>query len=104
MAPKLLKKQVNNDKRKETLFNKPNNYGPETLAGLATLIARKEINITSLDTMSPILVKKVSKEIKLKKISKKSTTALTEEIKAVARMYVAGQGNNYKLIRCKLYN
>ena len=93
MAPKLLKQQVNNDRRKETLFNKSTTYGSETMAGLATLIAKEEINITGLDTMSPAQVKKVSKALKLKKISKKSNIALTDEIKAVARMYVAGQGN-----------
>lgn len=93
MAPKLLKQQVNNDDSKETLFNKTTNYGPETMAGLAKLISKGDIEITNLASMSPNVIKSVSRELKLKKISRKSNTRLLEEIKAVAKMYIAGQGN-----------
>jgi hypothetical protein len=95
MAPKLLKKQVNTDYTKETLFNKETTYGSKTMAGLARLIQKKSIDITNLDTMSPSNIKSVSKQLKLKSISEKSTVRLLEEIKAVAKMYVAGQGSYY---------
>ena len=95
MAPKLLKKQVNTDYTKETLFNKETTYGSKTMAGLARLIQKKSIDITNLDTMSPSNIKSVSKQLKLKSISEKSTIRLLEEIKAVAKMYVAGQGSYY---------
>ena len=91
MAPKLLKQQVNTDYTKETLFNKKTTYGSKTMAGLAKLIQKKAIDITNLDTMSAKEIKKVSKQLKLK-TSSKSNTRLLEEIKAVTKMYVAGQG------------
>lgn len=92
MAPKLLLQQVNNDIKKETLFNKKNIYGPDTMAGIARLVARKEINITDLDSILPDDVKTIGKELKLNKISRKTNKMLIEEIKYVARMYIAGQG------------
>ena len=63
------------------------------MAGIATLVAKREINLTDIDSILPGDLKKISKELKLK-ISKKSNKMLLEEIKYVARMYVAGQGNN----------
>ena len=67
-------------------------YGPDTMAGIARLVARKEINITDLDSILPDDVKTISKELKLNKISRKTNKMLIEEIKYVARMYIAGQG------------
>ena len=92
MAPKILRKQVNNDVLKETLFNKKNTYGPNTMAGLALLVGRREINLTDLDSLSPDEVKRVSKELQLSKIYRKTNVMLLEEIKYVAKMYIAGQG------------
>ena len=94
MAPMLLKTQVNTDYRKETLFNKETTYGSKTMTGLAKLIQKGAIDITTLDTMSAGDIKKVSKKLKLTSLSEKSTTRLLEEIKAVAKMYVAGQGTS----------
>ena len=92
MAPKILLKQVNNDVLKQTLFDKKINYGPGTLAGLAKLVMRKELNLTDLDSLSQDDVITISKELQLAKISKKTNTMLMEEIKHVAKMYIAGQG------------
>ena len=98
IAPKLLKQQVNSDNCKETLFNQKTNYGPATMTGLSLLIAKGEIDILNLDSMSPKQAKKVSKALKLKGISRKSNIGLVDEIKFVSKMYVAGQGNFlYKL-------
>ena len=91
MAPKLLRKQVVTDYKKETLFNKKTTYGPESLAGLAKLLQRGQLDITTLDQLTSREVRTVSKELKLK-TSKKSNTRLLEEIKAVAKIFVAGQG------------
>ena len=48
MAPKLLKKQVNSDSKKKTLYGKEIVYSSETLAALAKLIRKREINIFAL--------------------------------------------------------
>ena len=98
MAPKILRKQVNNDVLKETLFNKKNTYGPNTMAGLALLVGRREINLTDLDSLSPDEVKRVSKELQLSKIYRKTNVMLLEEIKYVAKMYIAGQGKKFVLL------
>ena len=76
---------------KETLYNKNNNYGPNTMAGMAKLVMRGEINLTDIDSILPENTKKISKDLQLK-ISGKSNAMLVEEIKHIARMYVAGQG------------
>ena len=91
MAPKLLRSQVNNDVLKETLYNKKYNHGPNTMAGMANLVRRREINVTDIDSISPNIILKIGKELKLK-TSKKSNKMLVDEIKHVAKMYIAGQG------------
>ena len=92
MAPKLLKKQVNSDYKKETFFNKEVKFGQDTLAQLARLVQKGRIDITNLDAMKDDDIKKVSKALKLKSISKKSNANKLEEIKAVTKVDVAGQG------------
>ena len=92
MAPKLLKQQVNSDHRKETLFNKEISYGAKTLAGISKLVQKGAIDITNLDKMPAAEIRKVSKQLKLKNLSKKSNIGLLEEIKVVTKMFVAGQG------------
>ena len=93
MAPMLTRAQVNNDVLKETLYNRKYNFGPDTMKGLASLVARKEINVTDIDSIPPDEIKRISKELKLK-VSKKSNKMLVDEIKFVSKMYIAGQGNS----------
>ena len=93
MAPMLLKQQVNSDYRKETLFNKETSFGKDTMSGIAQLIRKGAIDITNMDAMAAAEIRTVSRQLKLKSLSKKSNVRLLEEIKAVTKMYVAGQGN-----------
>ena len=93
MAPKLMKEQVNNDINKQSLYNKKNTYGKTTMIGIANLVRRGEINLTKLDSLNPDEIKRISKELQLK-ISSKSNKMIMEEIKHVARTYIAGQGKN----------
>ena len=93
MAPKLMKMQVNSDKNKETLYNKSISYGPKTLAGMSTLVRKQEINLTGLDSLDASEISRISKELNLK-ISSKSNKMLLEEIKHVARTFLAGQGKH----------
>ena len=66
MAPKLLRKQVVTDYKKESIFNKKSTYGPENMTGLAKLLQRGQLDITCLDQLTPTEVKRVSRELKLK--------------------------------------
>ena len=92
IAPGLLKKQVNSDREKETLFNKQVSYGSKTMTGLAKLISKNKIDILNLDNLSSLQVLKISKALHLKQTSVKSNVRLLEEIKFVCKMYAAGQG------------
>ena len=92
IAPRLVKKQINSDSEKKSLFNKPVNYGSSTMTGLAQLISKKKIDILNLDNLDATEVKKISKALHIKGISSKSVIRLLEEIKFVCKMYAAGQG------------
>ena len=92
IAPRLVKKQINSDSEKKSLFNKPVNYGSKTMTGLAQLISKKKIEILNLDNLEATEVKKISKALHIKGISSKSVVRLLEEIKFVSKMYAAGQG------------
>ena len=92
IAPRLVKKQINSDSEKKSLFNKPVNYGSNTMTGLAQLISKKKIDILNLDNLDATEVKKISKALHIKGISSKSVIRLLEEIKFVCKMYAAGQG------------
>ena len=92
IAPRLVKKQINSDIEKKSLFNKPVNYGSNTMAGLAQLILKQKIDILNLDNLDASEVKNISKALHLKGTSSKSVIRLLEEIKFVCKMYAAGQG------------
>ena len=92
MAPKLLRKQVNNDVLKETLYNKPNTYGQDTLAAFSQLVMKDELNLADLDSLSPDDIKAISRKLHFKKITKKSNVMLLEEIKHISKVFIAGQG------------
>ena len=94
IAPALIKKQVNSDRDKETLFNSPVSYGSKTMTGLAKLISKNKINILQLDDLSSEEIKNFSKALSIKQPSTKSNVRLLEEIKFVCKMYAAGQGKN----------
>ena len=93
IAPRLLKKQTNSDREKETLFNKKVSYGSETMVGLTKLIAKQKIDILQLDKMSGDTVKKTSKLLCIKNIPSKSNVRLLEEIKFVCKMYEVTPNN-----------
>ena len=92
MAPKLMKKQVNNDASKKTLIDKPKYCNAKTMAGLTKLIANGGLDILNIDALSSSDLKKIGRKLKLKDISKMSNVALREEIKTVVKVFVSGQG------------
>ena len=76
ITPRLLRKQVNTDSQKESLFNRTDNYGPETMTSLAKLISAKEIDILNLDSQSNDEVNQICKKLNIKSVAKKSKVRL----------------------------
>lgn len=92
MAPKLMKKQVNNDVSKKTLIDKPRHCNATTMARLSKLIQSGKLDIVNIDALSASELRKIGRELKLKELSKKSNIALLEELKTIVKVFVAGQG------------
>ena len=88
-----MKKQVNNDVSKKTLIDKPRHCNATTMAGLSKLILSGRLDIMNIDALPASELKKIGRELKLKKLSKKSNIALLEELKTIIKVFVAGQGN-----------
>ena len=87
----LLGTMVNTDSQKKTLFNRVKKYKEDVLANLLKMVSEKRLDVLNLDKLDTEGVKKVAKELGMP-ISKKSRTFLLEEIKSVARIFLAGQG------------
>ena len=52
IAPALLRKQVNTDKDKKTLFGKPVSISQSTLSAMSQLVADNKIDILNLEDLS----------------------------------------------------
>ena len=100
IAPRLLRKQINTDSQKQSLFHQTSTYGPETMTGLAKLISKKKIDILDLDSLDNNEVKQISQKLFIKGIGKKSRVRLIEEITFLCKMYTAGQGKQFSYSCC----
>ena len=87
----LIGNMVNTDNQKKTLFNTPKNYKEDVLANLLKMVSEKRLNVLNLHNIGKDEIIDVAKELGMT-TSKKSKTVLLEEIKAVARIFLAGQG------------
>ena len=82
---------VNTDSQKKTLFNKTKKYKDDILANLLRMVSEKRLDVLKLDKLDKDEIRHVAKELGMT-ITKKSKTFLLEEIKAVSRIFLAGQG------------
>ena len=57
------------------------------------MVSEKRLDVTKLEELNVKELKDVAHEIGITKISKKSNIVLLEEIKSVARVFIAGQGD-----------
>ena len=87
----LIGSMVNTDSQKKTLFNTPKNYKEDVLANLMKMVSEERLNVLNLDKLDKFKIIDVAKELGIT-TSKKSRTVLLEEIKAVTRIFLAGQG------------
>ena len=92
MPSSLVGKMVNTDCDKKSLFNKELNYTTDVLG---KLVAEKKLDVLNIDKLEGKHLKQVAKEIGLA-TSKKSDIFLQEEVKSLARLFLAGQGNLYR--------
>ena len=84
---------VNTDCDKKSLFNKELNYTTDVLGKLVDMVAENKVDVLNLDKLEGKHLKQVAKEIGLT-TSKKSDLSLQEEVKALARIFLAGQGKS----------
>ena len=84
---------INTDCDKKSLFNKEITYKSDVLEKLVKMVSEKRIDVLNLNNLDGKKLKDVAKEIGIT-TSKKSNVALLEEIKAVTRIFLAGQGKN----------
>ena len=95
MPSSLVGKMVNTDCDKKSLFNKELNYTTDVLGKLVDMVAEKKLDVLNIDKLEGKHLKQVAKEIGLA-TSKKSDIFLQEEVKSLARLFLAGQGNLYR--------
>ena len=91
MADCILGTMTNTEGRKKTLMNTNQKYSKDVLANFLKMVSNKRIDILGLDKLDSSQLKKISSEIGIK-TSKKSNTVLLEELKSLARIFLAGQG------------
>ena len=87
----LVGEMTNTDSEKKSLFNIEKPYRKNVLENLVKMVSEKEINILDLDQLEGHHLKQKARELGIP-TSKKSNIVLLEEIKAVARVFLAGQG------------
>ena len=96
----LLGVMTNTESGKKSLMNSYKTYKADVLANLVKIVYEKRLNVLSLDELAKATgdrIKNVAKELGMS-TAKKSKTVLLEEIKAVARIFLAGQGNYFSIV------
>jgi hypothetical protein len=89
----LVGKMINTDSQKKTLFNTTKTYKENVLENLVKMISEKRLDVLNLENLDKAKLVSVAKELGMT-TSKKSQIVLLEEIKAVARIFLAGQGKD----------
>ena len=90
----LVGEMTNTDCEKKSLLNSYKTYKTDVLAKLVKMVSEKRLDVLGLDKLAKEEgdgLKNVAKEVGIP-TSKKSKTVILEEVKAVARIFLAGQG------------
>ena len=98
IPPSLLGQQINHDIKKRTLLEKKNEFSKDTMAELAKMIDKKEINILGIQDLNAEQLIEVAIKLKLEQPRKKSSTNLRNELTHLVKIFLAGQ------VRCYLYS
>ena len=91
MADCLVGTMTNTERNKKSLMNVTKKYKKNVLANLIDMVSSKQLDILGLDNLNPSEMKNIAKKIGIS-VSKKSNTVLLEELKSLAKVFLAGQG------------
>ena len=87
----LLGTMTNTEKSKKSLMNMNKKYSSDVLGKLLKMVSEKRLDVLRLDSLNAEELKSVAKEIGIS-TAKKSLTFILEEVKAVTKIFLAGQG------------
>ena len=91
-APCLIKKQINNDFRKQTLMEKEFKYEVETLDKFMKLVETREIRISRIAELSVAELKNLSKQLGIYN-DKKSGELMKIDLLNLSKIFLGGQVN-----------
>ena len=91
-APSLIRKQINNDFRKETLMEKSFSYQPETLQAFMSLVDRRAIKINQIAELTKSELCCLSRELGIYS-DKKSGEVMKIDLINLSKIFLAGQVN-----------
>ena len=103
-APSLIRKQINNEFRKESLMEKKFEYEDETLQTFISLVDRKEIRINQTDDLTKSELTKFSRELGIYSV-KKSVEVMKIDLNNLTKIFVGGQVNffNFHFKNCETH-
>ena len=87
----LLGTMTNTEKSKKSLMNMNKKYSSDVLGKLLKMVSEKRLDVLRLDSLNSEELKSVAKEIGIS-TAKKSLTFILKEVKAVTKIFLAGQG------------
>ena len=92
----LLGTMTNTEKSKKSLMNVSKKYNVDVLSNLVNMVSEKRLDVLGIDRLDADELKSLAKEMGIP-VAKKSNTYIKEEIKAVIKIFLAGQGDSFFL-------
>ena len=83
---------VNKDSEKKSLMNTEKQYKKNILENFMNMVDNKRVDFLNLDKLDGAELTEFVRELGIPNISKKSNVYLREEVKNVAKIFLAGQG------------
>ena len=92
----LVGKMINTERSKKSIMNRFQQYKSNIFTNFVKLVSNDCLNILAIDDLAkenPQYLRTIAKEIGIK-VKGKSNVIIAEEIMALARVFLAGQGKN----------
>ena len=92
----LVGKMINTERSKKSIMNRFQQYKSNIFTNFVKLVSNDRLNILAIDDLAkenPQYLRTIAKEIGIK-VKGKSNVIIAEEIMALARVFLAGQGKN----------
>ena len=100
----LVGKMINTESSKKSIMNNVHHYKSSVFTNFVKMISTDQLNILAIDEMAmknPQHLRKIAKEIGIK-VKDKSNVVLAEEMTALAKTFLAGQGAVVSIIEVSL--